>query len=213
MPTRKRFLARPQLSYPCFQGSLCDRIGQPLSGSYLSSLPLPCLPAVPPAVNWQSEIPTLDECRSLLTTALPLLRVFSGWLRYVSWLRLPSHRGFPGKRFQKATGTRHTTSTPTNTQPHHTLSNAPSSGCNYRLELYRDPGLHQVPELLGFPSAAAAVFGGAFFLAPLLTPHQPTCRATSAAFRLRPWAGQSPAFMVVRHSPVTREPVSVSPNF
>ena len=136
VPTRKRLFARPQLSYPDFSGSPHDRIGQPLEVSYSSSLLLPCLPVVPPRVNRQSEIPTLDECRSSLTTALPLLRVFSGWLRCISW-RTPTlaWQGFPGQRFQKSSGTRYTTSTPTNTLPRHTLSNAPSMGCKYRLQL------------------------------------------------------------------------------
>ena len=199
VPTSKtRHFARHQLSYLAYTSSSRHRISQQFDGSYLPHLPRFLSLAPTRSLRFSDSLlrwlPSSRDGR-----ALPLLRLFSCRLRYISWLRLPQLAlGFPGKRFQKPSGTRYTTSTSTDTPQRHILSSAPSRG--YTMPSLSYPASHpfgwsQVVQLS--PQTPAA----------FLRPQQPRRGASSCALLLMPRAGFTPAFTATRHSSVTREPV------
>lgn len=118
------------------------------------------------------------------TTALPLVRVFSGRLHCLCLATPTLLRGFPGKRFQKPSGT---------TQQ---LLRLP---IHHRITRSRMLPLGVALTRLSYPSTPA--FAGCQIIqvspqipAPLLAPQKPTCLARSIAFRLLPWAGLDTGF-------------------
>lgn len=111
-------------------------------------------------------------------------------------------RGFPGKRFQRPSGTARQ------------LQRLP---IHHRITHSRMLPLGVAITRLSYPSTPD--FSGCQIFqvsprtpAPFLTPQKPTCRARSAVSRLLPRAGLIPAFTATRYAPVTRAPVSLSPN-
>lgn len=118
------------------------------------------------------------------TTALPLVRVFSGRLHCLCLATPTLFRGFPGKRFQKPSGT---------TQQLHHLP------IHHRITHSRMLPQGVALTCLSYPASHPFEWSQVIQLSPhtpaaLLRPQQPTCLARSIAFRLFPRAGLDTGF-------------------
>lgn len=146
-------------------GPHSDRLLQPLCDSYSPTLPLFCLAGATP-LNWQSEVPNLDRhyCKCLAVASMCL-----------HGLSTSPRRDFPGKIFQKRSGTSNHTSQAQQIRSV-TLSETRPRGT-------RVTRLSYPATLMGCPIRCQHIQVSPQCPATFLQPQQPSCSAFVRLFR------------------------------